>query len=79
MIRIRAVKVSTRSYSRQDRLPVKDWNCEGSFVKLALPRDTLLRAILNNQGPVHTAGLTLEVFPLPLMSVNLPGRAAAAA
>ena len=71
--------MSTRSYARQYRLAVKDWDGKGSLVELALPGDTLLGPVLNNQGPVHSAGLALEVFSLPLMRVNLPGRAAAAA
>jgi hypothetical protein len=78
MVGIGAVKVSTRSYSWQYWLAVKDRDSKGFFIKLTLPRDALLRAILNNQGSMHPAGLTLEVFSLALMGVDLPGRSASA-
>jgi hypothetical protein len=37
-----------------------------------LPRNALLRAVLDDQGSMHPAGLALEVFTLPLMGVDLP-------
>jgi hypothetical protein len=73
MVGIGAVKVSTRSYSWQDWLAVKDRDAERLLVKVTLPRDTLLGAVLDNQGSVHPAGLALEVFSLALMGVDLPG------
>ena len=73
MVGIGAVKVSTRSYSWQDWLSVKDRDAERLLVKVPLPRYALFRAILNNQGSVHPAGLALEVFSLALMGVDLPG------
>jgi len=73
MIRVGAVCVATGSNARQDRLAIKDWHSEGFFVKLALPRDALFRAVLDDQGSVHPAGLALEVFPLAFMGVDLPG------
>ena len=38
-----------------------------------MPRDALFRAVLDDQGSVHPAGLALEVFSLALMGVDLPG------
>ena len=38
-----------------------------------MPRDALFRAVLDDQGSVHTARLALEVFPLAFMGVDLPG------
>jgi hypothetical protein len=73
MVGIGAVKVSTRSYSWQDWLAVKDRDAERLLVKVPLPRDALLGAILDNQGSVHPARLALEVFSLALMGVDLPG------
>ena len=72
MIRVGAVGVSTRSNARKDWLAVKDWDGEGCLIELALPRDALLRAVLDDQGSVHTTRLALEVFPLTLMRVDLP-------
>ena len=43
-----------------------------------MPRDALFRAVLDDQGSVHTAGLALEVFPLAFMGVDLPGSTASA-
>jgi hypothetical protein len=43
-----------------------------------LPRDALFRAVFDDQGSVHPAGLALEVFPLSLMGVDLPGSTASA-
>jgi hypothetical protein len=73
MIGVGAVCVPTGSNARQDRLAIKDWHSEGCLVKLTLPRDALFRAVLDDQGSVHPAGLALEVFPLSLMGVDLPG------
>jgi hypothetical protein len=73
MVGVGAVTVATRSNARQDWLAVKDWHSKGCLVKLALPRYALLRAVLDDQGSVHPAGLALEVFPLTLMGVDLPG------
>ena len=38
-----------------------------------MPRYALFRAILDDQGSMHPAGLALEVFPLAFMGVDLPG------
>jgi hypothetical protein len=78
MIGVGAVCVATRSNARQDRLTVKDWHSKGFFVKLTLPRDALFRAILDDQGSVHPAGLALEVFPLAFMRVDFPSSTASA-
>ena len=78
MIGVGAVGVATGSNARQDRLAIKDWHSEGCLVKLALPRDALLRAVLDDQGSVHPAGLALEVFPLSLMGVDFPSRTTSA-
>jgi hypothetical protein len=72
MIGIGAVAMPTRPNARQDWLAVKDWNTECSLVKISLPRDALLRAILDDQGSVHTTGLALEVFTLAFMRIDLP-------
>jgi hypothetical protein len=78
MIGIGTVAMPTRPNAGENRLAVKDWNGKGSLVKISLPRDTLLRPILNNQSSVHPAGLTLEVFSLPLLRVDFPSRSASA-
>jgi hypothetical protein len=72
MIGIGAVAMPTRPNARQYWLAVKDWNTECSLVEISLPRDALLRAILDDQGSVHTTGLTLEVFTLAFMRIDLP-------
>ncbi len=73
MVRIGAVTVSTRPNARQDWLPIKEWHRQGFLVKLTLPGDALLRAVFDDQGSMHTTRLALEVFPLTLMCVDLPG------
>ena len=78
MIGICTVAMPTRPNAGKHRLAVKDWNSKGSLVKIALPRDTLFGPILNNQGPVHTTGLALEVFSLSLLRVDFPTRSASA-
>jgi hypothetical protein len=79
MIGVGAVCVATRSNARKDWLAVKHWDAKGCLVKLTLPREALLRAVLDDQGSMHPAGLALEVFPLSLMGVDLPGRTTSAA
>jgi hypothetical protein len=78
MIGVGAVGVATGSNARQDRLAIKDWHSKGCLVKLTLPRDALLRAVLDDQGSMHPAGLALEVFPLSLMGVDFPSRTTSA-
>ena len=73
MVGVGAVCMATGSNARQDRLAIKDWHSEGCLVKLALPRYALFRAVFDDQGSVHPAGLALEVFPLAFMGVDLPG------
>jgi len=72
MVRIGAVTVSTRPNARQNWLAIKEWHRQGFLVKLTLPGDALFRAVLDDQGSVHTTRLALEVFPLTLMRVDLP-------
>jgi hypothetical protein len=79
MVGIGAVKVSTRPNARQDWLAVKNGDAERFLVKFTLPRDALLRAILDDQGSVHPTGLALEVFTLTLMGVDFPSRTTSAA
>jgi hypothetical protein len=79
MVGVGAVKVSTRPNAWQDWLAVKKRDGKRFLVKLALPRDTLLGAILDDQGSVHPTRLTLEVFSFTLMRIDLPCRTASAA
>jgi hypothetical protein len=79
MVGIGAVEVSTRPNAWQDWLAVKNRDGESFLVEVALPRNTFLGAVLDNQGSVHSAGLALEVFTLTLVRVDLPGRSASAA
>jgi hypothetical protein len=78
MVGIGTVAMPTRPNAGKNRLAIEDWNGKGSLVKIALPRDTLLRPILDNQGSVHPAGLALEVFSLSLLRVDFPSRSASA-
>jgi hypothetical protein len=79
MVGIGAVEMPTSSSSYQYRLAFKHWDTEGCFVKISLPGDALFRAVLDDQGSVHPAGLALEVFTLALMRVDLPSRSTSAA
>jgi hypothetical protein len=78
MVGIGTVAMPTRPNAGKDRLAIEDWNSKGSLVKIALPRYTFLRPILNNQGSVHPAGLALKVFSLSLLRVDFPSRSASA-
>jgi hypothetical protein len=79
MVGIGAVKVSTRPNARQDWLAVKNRDAERFLVKVTLPRDALFRSILDDQGSVHPARLTFEVFPLAFVGVDFPSRTTSAA
>jgi len=72
MLSVYAVYVTTLAYSWQYWMPLVHWDRQGLTVKLTLPGDALLVAILDNQRFTHTAGEAPKVGSVALLSVDSP-------
>jgi hypothetical protein len=77
MLSVYAVYVTALSQPWQYWVALKHRDRQSFPIKLALPSDAFLVSILDNQRFSHTAREAPKVIPVPLLSIDGPGRPAA--